>query len=234
VLGGGIVSAHTTTALPVNEIFETVQGEGFWTGTPATFLRLQGCAVGCPWCDTKFTWELDRRMEIEPAAVLTKNQSGAETWALMAEAEIAAALALTRPDLVVITGGEPALYDLLELTELIGETAKRPQLETSGTELPRVSADTWVTVSPKIGMPGGKPICADAIHRANEIKMVVGKQEDAERLCELLTQFEVRAGVPIFVQPLSRSEKATRLCVKVATDMGWRVSLQTHALAGWR
>ena len=58
--------------LPVNELFETVQGEATFTGMPSTFVRLQGCDVGCPWCDTKYTWELNHTPADPLAIILQK------------------------------------------------------------------------------------------------------------------------------------------------------------------
>ena len=58
--------------LPITEIFETIQGEATWTGTPSVFVRLQGCDVGCPWCDTKYSWSLDPAKEVALSAMLSK------------------------------------------------------------------------------------------------------------------------------------------------------------------
>ena len=68
-----------TGKLPVNELFATVQGEGAYTGTPAVFVRLQGCNVGCPWCDTKHTWTVDPDNAISAEAMLAKAKDG---WTL--------------------------------------------------------------------------------------------------------------------------------------------------------
>lgn len=221
-------------ALPVNEIFSTIQGEGSRVGMPSIFLRLQGCPIGCPWCDTKHTWDLDPAHSVAPAAIADKTRS-APTWAMMEVGQIIDEMTLKHtPRHVVITGGEPAQYDLLPLTAALVNSGFTAQIETSGTYPLRCSAETWVTVSPKIGMPGGYEVLQEALARADEIKMPVGKTDDMDKLVALLSHHWHRPGTPILLQPLSLSKKATDLCVAQAIANNWRVSLQVHAIAGWR
>ncbi len=217
--------------LPINEIFESLQGEGSLTGSPAMFVRLQGCTVGCPWCDTKYTWPLDPAEAIAVSGVLAKERESA-SYAFMDVATIAKLATGYQARLVVITGGEPCAHDLRALTSALLAAGKRVQVETSGTELPRVPAEVFVTVSPKLDMPGGRVVLAEAVCRANEIKMPVGHHSDVTALQRLLHSTGARA--PVFLQPLSRSPKATRLCIDAATRFGWRVSIQTHAYLGLR
>ncbi len=67
------------TTLNINEMFETIQGEGAYTGIPSVFVRLQGCPVGCPWCDTKHTWEIKSDLSVSPEDVIAKS-SESETY----------------------------------------------------------------------------------------------------------------------------------------------------------
>jgi organic radical activating enzyme len=141
----------------VNERFVTVQGEGVLAGTPATFIRLQGCTVGCPWCDTKYTWTAGGKVMTADEAVY-----GIEI----------------RP-LAVITGGEPTIYDLDELfrtLRLVGQNKWghdfRIQIETSGQNnfKGEVRPD-FITWSPKRNLGFDAP---DEIKRlALEVKWVV-------------------------------------------------------------
>ena len=223
------------TDLAVNEVFETIQGEGFHAGTPAVFIRLQGCPVGCPWCDTKFTWETDQAAETSAGGIMLKANSGTPHWALFPPAMLVDYVMRHRSGHVVITGGEPARQDLTELTRALIETAGRTvQIETSGTFALRCDPRTWVTVSPKFDMPGGYLVLPEALRRANEIKMPVGNRGDILNLNDLIDQGHIDPGTPIYLQPLSLSRKATELCVANAIANGWHVSLQIHALAGWR
>ena len=221
--------------LPVNEIFETIQGEAFWTGTPAIFIRLQGCDVGCPWCDTKHTWQLDHINEVSPDIMMARKNDAA-SFAYISRFVELFQLNNYKARHVVITGGEPCDYDLVELTKRLLLNNYTVQIETSGTSEIKVAAGTWVTVSPKIGMPGGKVVLQSALRRANEIKMPVGKPADIERLDQLLRSMPYPADrvALIWLQPLSQSPKATELCVSEATKNGWRVSIQTHKFLGVR
>jgi 7-carboxy-7-deazaguanine synthase len=215
--------------LPLNELFETVQGEGSKTGTPSTFVRLQGCDVGCPWCDTKHTWELNEPSPL--GDVLAKPGSDARFAWVTAE-EVVNLVVGRRTRHVVITGGEPCQYDLLGLTISLLDQGHTVQIETSGTERVRAADDVFVTMSPKFNMPGGHTIVADTIERADEFKMPVGKPADVLRLEEMLHRRH-RPWTPhdVWLQPISESEKATELCRQLAAERGWRVSLQMHKQA---
>lgn len=219
--------------LPVNELFQTMQGEAIYTGTPAVFVRLQGCDVGCPWCDTKHTWAIDPAHEAPAAEVLAKDEKASPRWARLSAAELAAAIAQYPARHVVITGGEPCVHDLTELCTTLRALDRQVQIETSGTQPIRASNGAWVTLSPKIDMPGGFQVLREAVLRANEIKMPVGKMEDVERLAAFLAEHG-ELYVPVWLQPLSRSPKATALCIEQATLRGWKVSVQTHAFIGVR
>ena len=219
------------TRLPVNEIFQSIQGEARWAGTPSVFIRLQGCAVGCPWCDTKHTWTLDPAGEISGAAMRAK-EADAPTYARMTTAELVAIVENFQARHVVVTGGEPCDYDLRDLAQALLATGRSVQIETSGTAPIRAAQDVWVTLSPKFDMPGGLAVRDDALARADEWKIPVGKQSDVDRALALLE------GKPrpseVWLQPLSRNAKATELCIAEATRLGFKVSVQIHAFLGLR
>ena len=99
--------------LPVMEMFPTLQGEGKFTGHPAYFIRLGGCDVGCSWCDVKDSWDAEKH----PQHTIQSIVDGACESGLK---------------MVVITGGEPCMYDLSELTKLLVENGFQIHLETSG------------------------------------------------------------------------------------------------------
>ena len=218
---------------PVNEIFESIQGEGHWAGKPAVFVRFQGCAVGCPWCDTKHTWATIAGADVSIDDMLAKT-ADAPSYAWIDVDELVGLVTGPRfaAQHVVLTGGDPCAFDLRRLTsELLGR-GRTVQVETSGTEVPRVALGAWLTVSPKVDMPGEKPLEADALAQAREIKMPVGRPADIDALKEILARHRPTAGV--WLQPLSMSEKATRLCIAAATANNWRVSLQAHRFIGVR
>lgn len=218
-----------STRYPINELFETIQGEGVFTGTPAIFLRLQGCPVGCPWCDTQHTWEKAATDQVSLETILAKSAPSAQ-WAELTAKEILAAFVRQgfHAKHVVITGGEPAMYDLRELAEVLENAGYRLQIETSGTYALQVSAATWVTVSPKLDMPGGYLVRPDCMKRANEIKHPVAMQKHIDALDNLLAQCPPTDGVIIALQPISQRPRATELAIKTCIERNWRLSVQLH------
>ena len=155
--------------LNINEMFETIQGEGAHTGIPSIFVRLQGCPVGCPWCDTKHTWTLDNALVTTAQQVIDKTNESEHFFeidenkllSLFSEQGYVAKH-------VVITGGEPCMYDLRPLTTLLHNNGFSTQIETSGTYEVLCDDRTYVTVSPKINMKGGMPVLLSALERANK------------------------------------------------------------------
>ena len=232
----GAPSSDRGRMLPVNELFETIQGEATWTGTPSVFVRLQGCDVSCPWCDTKHTWSLDPAKEVALSAMLSKLDDD-EKYSLVGIDTLVAMVKRYRAKHVVITGGEPCMHDLMPLTtRLIEQEGRSVQIETSGTEEIRCHHRTWVTVSPKFHMPGGKEVQIEMLNRADEIKMPVGRPADIAQLTTALGQLKQRTSreIPIWLQPLSMNKKATELCIAIATANNWKLSIQTHRFIGVR
>jgi 7-carboxy-7-deazaguanine synthase len=214
--------------LKINEMFETIQGEGYFTGVPAIFIRLQGCPVGCSWCDTKQTWDVDPDQQTDFATVLVKT-GDSELWSDCSEQQLVDyCLQNYTARHVVITGGEPFQYDLLPLTTALEQQGFDCQIETSGTFAVKTSAKTWVTVSPKIAMKGKLPIVAQAMSRANEIKHPVARLADIEALQQLLDESTLQTNVVIALQPVSQKASATQMCIEHCIKNNWRLSVQTH------
>lgn len=219
--------------LKINEVFQSIQGEGAFTGVPSIFVRLQGCPVGCPWCDTKHTWEVKAREQSEIQVVMAETQEStkwfaasiSELFALFSSQEYTAKH-------IVITGGEPCMYDLRPLTEYAIEHSFSVQIETSATFDVLCHPDTWVTVSPKINMRGGFPILADAMQRANEIKHPIAMKKHIDELDALLQTVALDPLPMIYLQPISQQARATELAVSECIKRNWRLSLQTHKYIG--
>jgi len=226
----------------VNDIYASIQGEGVMTGVPMVLLRLHGCAVGCPFCDTKETWlvrDEDQRTTI--SAALGANS----LYAMMSASEISAYIVATyggsEPELqegatrkagpawVLITGGEPGLQPLAELVGALQRAGYSVAVETSGTAEGVLDAGLdWVCVSPKIAMPGGLRVLPAVVAIADEIKMVIGRERDFVKLEQLLATASLKRGATISLQPMSQSPTATRLCMDKALQTGWRMSVQVH------
>lgn len=191
-------------ALPVMETFLTIQGEGANTGKAAYFIRLAGCDVGCSWCDVKGSWDKNIHPLI-PIDVLVEKAKQSKV-----------------PN-VVITGGEPTLYNLFELTDRLQKEGLKTWLETSGTNIITGNWD-WICLSPK----KFKSPLPEALAAADEFKIIVLNKTDlswAETMVPYLSPKR-----ELFLQPeWSKRADATALIVNYTKkNPQWRISLQTH------
>lgn len=216
----------------VNEVFQTIQGEGSYTGTPAIFVRLQGCPVGCSWCDTKHTWQIDPELQVNLPEVMAK-RADSDYWSDVTPAALLQVFAERgfQAKHVVITGGEPCMYDLVPLCDALHQHGYTSQIETSGTFAVSVPASSWVTVSPKINMAGGYQVLSAAMQRANEIKHPVAMQKHVDELLQLLEQTGTTDKL-IYLQPISQQKRATELAIATCIEHNWRLSVQVHKYLG--
>lgn len=221
--------------VPINEIFYTLQGEARFTGTPAIFIRTQGCPVGCSFCDTKYSWFLEESNEVDQEDILNDNHE-LEHWANVDPERMLEWCQNNAPACkhIVLTGGEPYVHDLADFTKLFCDAGYTVQLETSATHSFNGDPRCWHTVSPKVGMTGGYTVINDCLEQADEIKHPVGKQKDLDNLLHLLSNSKLKDGVKIWLQPLSQSAKATAFCVDTCQTYGFNLSIQTHKYAGVR
>ena len=163
--------------LPVHEQFYSFQGEGFYAGRAAYFIRLFGCPVHCPWCDSAGTWHPDH---------LPKKIQRFDVNKL---AESATA---TPAEFTVITGGEPAIHDLSELCEVFRKANHSVHLETSGAFSIKGDFD-WITLSPK----RWKLPLEENIHIADEFKLIVDTPTAIQEYDSIVN----RKNVPIWLHP---------------------------------
>jgi 7-carboxy-7-deazaguanine synthase len=199
--------------LPIHETFQsTVQGEGYWTGTLVDFIRLAGCPVRCPWCDTGY-------------------KNGGKDLPSVARS-IAQLLAELQSPRVVITGGEPFIHrDLPELVEALLAADKQVSIETSGAYWLDVSPLAWITLSPKEHVNPKYPVQELFWTRANEIKLVVSTGEEVEFYHKFLSN---NVNIPVFLQPEWNSkESVIPIILKLLKQHpSYRLSLQTHKFIG--
>jgi 7-carboxy-7-deazaguanine synthase len=189
--------------LPLMEEFYTIQGEGFHTGTAAYFIRIGGCDVGCHWCDVKESWNA----ELHPPTATNVIVNNAKTYA----------------DTVVVTGGEPLMWDMAVLTQQLKDSGLKVHIETSGA-YPVTGTWDWFCLSPK----KNKVPVDDAYAMASELKVIIYNKHDFIFAEEQAAK--VNNNAILFLQPeWSKKEEMTPLIVEyVMHNPKWRVSLQTH------
>jgi 7-carboxy-7-deazaguanine synthase len=213
---------------PINDMYPCIQGEGAMAGTPMVLVRLQGCPVGCPFCDTKETWRLDPDNE-RPTFQESRGQN--PLYAMIQDAEIVALVERFRAGgpWVLVTGGEPSEYDMTPLVQALHGSGFKVAVETSGIGHGCEGAGfDWICLSPKLLSPH-RPMWESQLAReADEIKMVVGKAEDVRRYDRWLESLREKPRAILSVQPVFGSRAAYNLCVQLCMVRGWRLSLQTH------
>ena len=190
--------------LPVMEHFYTLQGEGFHQGQAAYFVRLGGCDVGCVWCDVKESWNRDNHPLI-PIEDLVQNITD------------------TPAGIAVITGGEPLLHDLTELTSQLKKQGIRTHIETSGSS-PLSGNWDWITLSPK----KFKAPLPEVLSYANELKIIVYNKSDFAWAEEYAAK--VSSSCKLYLQPeWSKASIMTPLIIDyIKNHPQWQLSLQIH------
>lgn len=195
---------------PVMETFYSIQGEGAYQGHAAFFIRLAGCDVGCVWCDVKESWDAGAHQMMSVDTLLNEVKQ-------------------TAAKIVIITGGEPLMYDCAPLTEALQANNYRVHLETSAA-YPLSGSFDWICVSPKKFKAPLKEVLA----RANELKVVVYHKSDLAWAEDFLPQ--ISDDCERFLQPEWSREKEI---LPLMTDYiqhhpTWKLSLQIHKYMGVR
>ena len=198
-----MVGLENGTLLPLMESFYTLQGEGYHKGSAAYFIRIAGCDIGCHWCDVKDSWN----SKLHPPTSVSKIVSTAKKYS----------------DTVVVTGGEPLMWNMNPLCEALYLLGIKTHIETSGAYSISGSWD-WFCLSPK----KNKLPLKSAYKNADELKMVIYNRDDlkfAEQQAD-----NVNVECKLFLQPeWSRREKVIPMIVNyVLENPKWKVSLQTH------
>lgn len=191
------------------EHFYTIQGEGEHTGKAAYFIRLGGCDIGCVWCDVKDSWDADQHPHFSVEDIVGFVENGSKS------------------NIVVITGGEPAMYDLSALTIQLKEKGYQTHIETSGAYEIKGHFD-WVTFSPK----KFKAPIDTVTQQANELKVVVFNKSDFQWGLDFAKK--VTEQCKLYLQPeWSKHEEMQSLIFDfVKENPQWSISLQTHKYLG--
>lgn len=198
------------TTYPVMEVFPTLQGEGKYTGSPSYFIRLAGCDVGCSWCDVKESWPVEDHPQIKiDELVLGAKNSGLP--------------------MVVVTGGEPCMYNLEPLTTALKNEGLKIHLETSGAH-PILGDFDWITLSPK----KFKACLPGSYLKANELKVVVVNKHDLKWAKEQAVN--VKDDTLLYLQPEWDRKEQVHGIIKEFLGSGegrvWSLSTQTHKYLG--
>ena len=189
--------------LPLMEAFYSLQGEGFYKGTAAYFIRLGGCDVGCHWCDVKESWAAEAHPLVPVDTIVTD--------------------ALAHSKTMIITGGEPLMWNLDLLTEKLRAAGARTHIETSGAH-PLSGTFDWICLSPKkIKRPVG-----DVLQKANELKMVIYNNNDFLFAEEMAAR--VSPDCLLYLQPewSKRAVAMPKIVDYVMAHPQWKASLQMH------
>jgi 7-carboxy-7-deazaguanine synthase len=199
-----LITATAIAPLPVMESFYTIQGEGFHQGRAAYFIRLGGCDVGCVWCDVKDSWDAGKHPLINIDDLIFNIKK-------------------TPAKLIVITGGEPLMHDLTDLTKKLQAEGYETNIETSGSH-PLSGSWDWICLSPK----KFKAPLPEVVPFANELKVVIFNKSDfdwAERYATL-----VSPNCKLYLQPeWDKAATVTPLLIDYIKDHPqWELSLQIH------
>lgn len=193
-----------TALLPVMEYFYTLQGEGFFQGKAAYFIRLGGCDVGCVWCDVKDSWDANEhpRLSVNDLTLKVKE---------------------TPAELVVITGGEPLMHNLDELTTSLHHAGLKTNMETSGA-FPLSGHWDWICLSPKkfkAPLPAIIPL-------AHELKIIIFNKSDLE-WAEIYAA-QVSSSCKLYLQPEweKAAEVTPMIIAYIKKNPKWELSLQIH------
>jgi len=201
------------TKLPVMESFYTLQGEGYHQGRAAYFIRLGGCDVGCVWCDVKDSWDADAHPKFSIDEIINKANS---EWLVASDS-------LSLKPLIVITGGEPLMHNLDELTKAIQTQGFETNIETSGSS-PLSGSWNWICLSPK----KFKAPLPEILPLANELKIVVFNKTDFDWAEKYAAQ--VNSNCKLYLQPeWDKAATVTPLIIDyIKANPKWRLSLQIH------
>jgi len=190
--------------LPIVEEFYSIQGEGCNTGKAAYFIRVGGCDIGCRWCDTKYSWDAAQHPMIDIKKIIEN-------------------IIQSKADSVVVTGGEPLMWNLNPLCQMLKKHNINTFLETSGAYLLTGKWD-WITLSPKKGMPPLPGIW----HLADELKVIIEDGTDFEVAEEYSKKIGIKCKLLLQPEWSRYNEMIGVITEYVKKNTKWSVSLQAH------
>ena len=208
------------SSLDIQNIFKTFQGEALFTGLPAVFIRLGGCNLACKFCDTEF----DSYQTVSLEEVVLKTKALSENKGFRTH------------NLVIITGGEPLRQNIAILCKTLLKNNFKVQIETNGTLFQKLPKKVDIICSPKNNSGAGYcPIRADLLPKISAFKFLISAHHKNYNFVPEVGQSQ--HNIPVYLQPIDEYDEAKnqanrRLTLELATEFGYRLSLQTHKFWG--
>jgi organic radical activating enzyme len=212
-----------TDTLPVMESFYTIQGEGYYQGSAAYFIRLGGCDVGCVWCDVKDSWDASKHPQFSVEQIVSDAVGCLPSTVYRQPSAVNGNRSTVNGLIAVITGGEPLMHNLDELTAALKAKGFRTNIETSGSS-PLSGSWDWICLSPK----KFKAPLPEVVPFANELKVVVFNKHDFEWAETYAAQ--VSDTCKLYLQPeWDKASIVTPLIIDyIKANPKWELSLQLH------
>jgi 7-carboxy-7-deazaguanine synthase len=214
-------------SLAVYRITERPVTRGFYAGTPAVVIRLQGCPVGCSWCNSPAGIPEPTICKVEEQATEEQLEAGGSGWRSVGLTRLLALIGSYSSRHVLITGGEPALYDLAVLTEALIERHYTVQVETSGVLPLSVHRDAWVTLSPAHGVNPELLVWDWLYKRADEVIQLIKGPEDRRWIDRGLKAKKL--GSVYWIEPIGNDAALQQLCWDLARDYSVRLAARGQA-----
>ncbi|WP_185858696.1 7-carboxy-7-deazaguanine synthase QueE [Blattabacterium cuenoti] len=193
---------------PIKEIFYSLQGEGYYCGIPACFIRFEGCDIQCPWCDSKETWIIQKKDFISIKKIITRINS-------------------FKGKNIIITGGEPMMWDISPLTKLLKKKGYHIHIETSGSYSIKEKYMDWITISPK----KNKLPLIENYNKINELKIIVSDEEDFLFAEEQSTYVKNNNCILLLQPEWNNSIEITpKIISYIKENPKWRISVQIHKI----
>jgi len=190
--------------IPLKETFLSIQGEGYYAGQAAFFIRTQGCDIGCHWCDEPNSWTMSRDNVKSPFDLLSY-------------------LKKINTNIVIFTGGEPLMHDLTDVSNILSKEGYQVHLETSGA-YPLTGNWDWITLSPK----KIKPPLDEIYQFSSELKIVIYNHHDFEWALE--QEEKTNKSCLLYLQPewSKINVMQPKILDFISKNPRWKLSLQMH------
>lgn len=198
------ISELKATELPLMEAFYTLQGEGFHAGEAAYFIRLAGCDVGCHWCDVKESWDASLHQISSTDQIVDQAMRHASRFA-------------------VVTGGEPFMYELTDLSKKLWEKNFYTAVETCGA-YPLSGKWHWICLSPK----KTKAPLPEFYPEADELKIIIFNKSDFKWAEDHAARVSDNCHLYLQAEWSKKDEMTPLIIAYIKNNPQWKISLQTH------